>query len=144
LEPLGNIAAEAADAISRAQAARVGNSGCTIRVLTHVAAFVAQPDHVALFINVTNLSTDSECEVTHVWLDTAPQTHALRPERPLPVRLLPLGTWETWIYIGQLPGHPTADIFGSARVRLSTGDVFASNENPDVPEQGFVPGAKWR
>jgi hypothetical protein len=107
----------------------------------HLASFVEAPERAAFFINVTSLRAEGEIEVTHVWIETAPRTHATPDARPLPVRLRPLESWETWIYVDELPSVPGPGIYDIARVRLSTGEILASKANVDVPEIGFVPGA---
>jgi hypothetical protein len=110
-----------------------------VRVLVHAACFVEEPERPAYFINVTNLFTDRDCEVTHVWIETSPRTYAMPPTRPLPVRLRPFASWETWVYIDALPSIEANTIYGMARVRLSTGEEVPSTQNADVPELGFVP-----
>src|SRR5438128_1092301 len=73
-----------------------------LRFTVHTAAFLpsARP---AFFLNATNLSRDREIELTHVWLASSPAIAALQPERPLPKRLKPDETWETWIYADEVP-----------------------------------------
>lgn len=141
LEPAGNVAAETADAIAKLLRPSPVAENCAPRVLTHLAVFDGLPTRPALFINVTNLSPTAPCEITHVWLETEPKAHVLRRERTLPTRLRPQESWETWLFLDELPAHAPSDLFNSARVRLSTGQVLASQRNESVPDQGFVPGA---
>jgi hypothetical protein len=96
----------------------------------HLACFVDLPERAAFFINVTNLCVERETEVTHVWMETSPRTHVTPHARPLPVRLRPFESWETWIYFDELPSIPDLGVYELARVRLSTGEVFASRQAP--------------
>jgi hypothetical protein len=94
-----------------------------------------------LFINATNLSQSLEREITHIWVETDPKIHIMNDKRPLPRRLKPQETWETWIDIWQLPEDLLNDrLSTSVRARLSTGEVISGVLNEDVPEQGFIPG----
>lgn len=140
LEPAGNIAAEVAAEVCKLRRAAPNGTRSNVRVLMHLACFVEAPQRPAFFINVTNLRAEGEVEVTHVWMESPPRTHATPDERPLPVRLRPLESWETWIYVDELPSVPGPDTYEMARVRLSTGEVLASKANAAVPETGFVPG----
>jgi len=141
LRPAGSIAAETAAAIAGMASKSATSASPSARVLTHVAVFRGLVTRPAFFINVTNLSTSTACEVTHVWLETVPEAHVLRQERPLPARLPPLASWETWLFLDEVPTNTANDLFTSARVRLSTGDILTSSHNESVPDQGFVPGA---
>ena len=90
---------------------------------------------------MTNLSRDSDAEVTHIWIEAQPRIHVLNDRRPLPKRLKPQETWETWIELWDLPSELLNDrIYSLVRARLSTGMVVESKKNEDVPEQGYVPG----
>lgn len=114
-----------------------------VEVRVHRASFVNGnvygPD--CYFINVTNLSPDREVEITHVWFEWSPQIHVIRAERPLPRRLKLDESWETWLEINELPSSIVEhDVFELGRVRLSTGQVFRSKRNEDVPSMGLVPG----
>jgi hypothetical protein len=92
------------------------------------------------FINATNLS-HVEIVITHVWFDCGgQQIHALQSSRPLPKRLQPNETWETWIEVNRLPVWVYRNPYGLARARLSNGTIVESQENKNVPEEGFVPG----
>jgi hypothetical protein len=85
-------------------------------------------------------SEDRDIVITHVWFEATPRVFALPPARPLPVRLKPYETWETWLELEAIPSTIQDNLFGMARVRLSTGQVISSVENVGVPERGFVPG----
>jgi len=142
LDPVGNMAAEVAAAVSSLGSLATDPTRSSVRVLIHLAGFVDSPERAAFFINITNLGVDRETEVTHVWMETSPRTHVTPDARPLPVRLRPFESWETWIYFDQLPSIPNSEVFELGRVRLSTGEVFASTASAGVPELGFVPGEK--
>lgn len=142
LDPVGNVAAETAAAVSKLRSAARKPAGPSVRVLVHIASFVEAPERPAIFINLTNLSVDREVEITHVWMETSPRTHVTSDARPLPVRLRPAESWETWVYFDEFPSIPDPGIYQMARVRLSTGEVMTSTARTEVPELGFVPGAK--
>jgi serine/threonine protein kinase len=119
---------------------RSGTSAHPIRLAVHVAVFVGST-RLGFFINATNLSQSLEREITHIWIEGDPKIHVMNDRRPLPKRLKPQETWETWIDLWQLP----QDIFNDGlhtrvRARLSTGEVVSAVLNEDVPEQGFIPG----
>jgi hypothetical protein len=110
-----------------------------LRLTVHRAFFVPSGPE-CFFINATNLSRDCDLVVTHVWIATAPTVHVIRRERPLPKRLAPQETWETWIRVEDVPtGHRDA-VFELGRARLSTGEVVHSRHNEGVPAYGTVPG----
>jgi hypothetical protein len=94
------------------------------------------------FINLTNLSPRRAIEVTHVWYEDGPQhIPIIQRSRALPVRLEPDQSWETWIEESVLANaSPRADTFQRFRARISTGAVFTSSWNDDVPAVGTVPG----
>jgi hypothetical protein len=110
-----------------------------LRFTAHKAVFLCT-GREAFFLNATNLSKDREIEVTHVWLATSPPIPAMQPERPLPKRLKPDETWETWIYADQVPRHLHELVVSLARARLSTGKQIRAKANVDVPPIGAVPG----
>lgn len=111
-----------------------------VRLTVHFAHF-ARTGMRCCFINATNLARDVDIELTHVWIDTNPQVHARNPDRPLPKRLRPHESWETWIPCHKLPPELFEDRFYTlARARLSTGQVVASVRNETVPERGTIPG----
>jgi hypothetical protein len=140
LEPVGNVAAEVAAAVATLSGARMAGREPDVRVLMHAAYFEHEPDRPAFFVNVTNLAPDRDVEVTHVWIESTPKAHVIHPMRPLPARLRPRESWETWVYFDQLPAIATEDAYGLARVRLSTGEVIESTHNAQVPDFGYVPG----
>jgi hypothetical protein len=108
-----------------------------VRVRVHLAFFV-NGRVPFLFVNVVNLSHDREIEITHVWFDLEPELYVVLDERPLPKRLRPDESWETWIEAAKLvhEAHPET----LARVRLSSGKVIKSRRNANVPSLGYVPG----
>jgi len=73
-----------------------------IQFLMHHAFFL-HTGEAAYFFNVTNLSRDRDTEITHVWLALNGEIPVLNPDRPLPRRLRPDETWETWVPADQLP-----------------------------------------
>ncbi len=93
-----------------------------------------------VFVNVTNRSSKTDIEVTHVGFQTKPATPVLNPDRPLPKRLRPDESWETWLPVTRLPLSELARVPWLGRVRLSTGRTIRTRENRSVPEAGFVPG----
>ena len=124
-DPVGRFrtAAEMATRL-RAVAATAGTPDCPVRLRAHTAAFVGSM-RAALFINATNHSETADREVTHVWVETTPRVFAENDRRPLPKRLRPQETWETWVHLDQLPaGVPTDRLPGLVRARLSTGEVL--------------------
>jgi len=110
-----------------------------LRFTVHRAAFVPS-GREAFFLNATNLSKDREIELTHVWLACSPPIAALQPERPLPKRLKPDETWETWIYADAVPRNLHEAVFDLARARLSSGKELKAKLNLGVPPVGTVPG----
>lgn len=114
-----------------------------VRLTVHRAVFTSNGLE-CFFINATNLSENQELEVTHVWLDTHPQIPVLQRDRPLPRRLKPNESWETWIEVSQVPADLHESIYTLARARLSHGQILKSKKNADVPETGEVPGGPIR
>jgi serine/threonine protein kinase len=113
-----------------------------VRLAVHIAAFFAST-RVALFINATNLSPTLEREVTHIWVEAEPRIHVMNDKRPLPKRLKPQETWETWIALQELPPQLLLEdrLHTHVRARLSTGEIISADINESVPEEGFIPGA---
>lgn len=111
----------------------------SVRVLCHRAFFLPNGPE-CYFINVTNLSLKRDAVITHVWMENEGQLPILNPHRPLPKRLRPEETWETWIDVAQLPISIKTDAFGLARVRLSNSRIIKSKKNNNVPIAGDVPG----
>jgi hypothetical protein len=112
-----------------------------LRVRVHRAFFQGLQTKF-YFVNVTNLSKTRELEITHVWFDTDPRIVVMQPQRPLPKRLKPDETWETWLPVHVISKHTAPDVYELARVRLSNGTVVRSKENKNVPPAGTVPGGK--
>jgi hypothetical protein len=98
-----------------------------------------QPDHV--FVKITNQSR-ADVEVTHIWFATTPEIHVLSSRRPLPARLRPDETYETWTAVSELPQRD--GIESLARVRLSSGRTVKSRPNKNVPPFGYVAGGGSR
>jgi hypothetical protein len=121
----------------RAWSAVVGRR--RLSLLVHQAYFAAT-GKACYFLNVTNLSADRELEITHVWFDLEPQVHAVVHDRPLPKRLKPEETWETWVEAERLPTDLGKKLFTLGRARLSSGGIVKSSKNRNVPSQGAVPG----
>jgi hypothetical protein len=89
-------------------------------------------------VKVENHSSD-DIEITHIWFDTNPQVHILSHRWPLPARIRPKQTYETWCPITDLP--QIAGIEELARVKLSTRrKPLKSKPNRHVPPFGAVAG----
>ena len=112
----------------------------SVRVLCHRAFFLPNGPE-CYFINVTNLSLQRDAEVTHVWIESGNEIPVLNLSRPLPRRLRPEETWETWIEVERLPIPVREDAFKLARVRLSNGRIIKSKKNENVPIAGYVAGS---
>jgi hypothetical protein len=116
----------------------------TIAFRVHRAHFVGVPKE-CYFINLTNLSPRRTLEITHIWYED--ETHHIpvhQALRPLPVRIDTDQSWETWIEAMELPARYRGDAFERFRARISTGRVFASQQNFDVPPIGSVSGGPVR
>jgi serine/threonine protein kinase len=132
----------ASQASTRLRAARQELSALrdSVRVAVHVAAF-AGSQRFALFINATNLSQSVDRELTHVWIEAEPKIHVVNEKRPLPKRLKPQETWETWVELWQIPSQLLRGPFQTlVRAKLSNGEIISAVLNENVPEYGFVPG----
>ena len=104
-----------------------------VRVLAHRAYFIGNPvEH--FFLKVVNVTPGTDVEVTHVWYENGGRVDIL--SRPLPVRLQPSKTWETYVPTSSIPDD--ADVFQHFHALISTGEVFASIHNKDVPPVGYV------
>jgi hypothetical protein len=117
----------------------------SVRVLVHLASF-DRDGRECYFVNVTNLSRNRTIEITHVWFDTTRPVSCSPVERPLPKRLSPDESWETWADAGQVLSSPVdttrkSTPFDLARVRLSTGKVIKSQKNRNVPPEGSIAGS---
>lgn len=112
-----------------------------LKVRVHRACFLEDKMNVYYFINITNISYRREVELTHVWYeDRDHNVSVMQPTRILPKRLQLDESWETWIPVKQIPENARHSAFESFRVRISTGDEFASIANSSVPHEGYVPG----
>jgi hypothetical protein len=103
-------------------------------------AYFAGTGRACYFLNLTNRSNQRDIEVTHVWFAVEPEVHAHPSDRPLPKRLKPDETWETWVEADRIPSLVGERIFTLGRARLSTGRILRSQKNEHVPTQGMVPG----
>jgi hypothetical protein len=110
-----------------------------VRVLVH-AAMHLDTEQICFFVNVTNLSPARDVEITHVWLDDRARLPVFNAERPLPRRLRPDESWETWLPWVHVPPDLLSTALASFRVRLSTGATIKSSPNRDVPHIGDIPG----
>ncbi|HEV7921815.1 MAG TPA: hypothetical protein VGR02_13585 [Thermoanaerobaculia bacterium] len=110
-----------------------------VRVLVHLGAHLSSGE-IAYFVKIVNLSSARDVEVTHVWLEAEPDVPLLQEDRPLPVRLQPDQTWETWLPIKRVPASILAQVPTRVRVQLSNGSVFKSKLNKKVPDLGYVAG----
>ena len=108
--------------------------------LTVHRAYFQSPRIECFFINATNIAVQEELEITHVWIETKPPFHIIQHDRPLPKRLKPQETWETWARVSDLGSRAEQVLFTLARARLSTGVVIHSIKNEGVPMFGTVPG----
>lgn len=111
-----------------------------VRVRTHIASLLDDGE-ASVFINVTNRSSRRELEVTHVWLETTPNVDVVNAQRPLPKRLRPDESWETWIPLTTIPSAYLAEVLRLARVRFSSGRVVKGRPNRAVRPFGYIPGA---
>lgn len=112
-----------------------------IRFTVHRAFFINSRIE-CYFLNVTNLSSKKEIEITHLWFEDRPQIPVINYDRPLPKRLKPDEPWESWIRITSIPDWIKENPYNKARLRISTGRVIKSKENKNVPETGSVPGGE--
>jgi hypothetical protein len=118
------------------------NQDRIVKLRVHRAYFTGNPQEY-YFVNVTNLSANRSVEVTHVWYqDTIHHIPVHQTSRPLPVRLKPDQSWETFIAIHTLPELFRENAHNFFRTRLSTGDVVRSERNVNVPPIGVVPGGQ--
>lgn len=111
-----------------------------LRLTVHIACFVGSYTP-CFFINATNLCRDVDIEITHIWFESNPKVFAANADRPLPKRLRPHETWETWVSLTQFSSeHLHEGLYHLARARLSTGEIISSTKNESVPDEGYVPG----
>jgi len=107
----------------------------TLRLLVHRAFFDQNPiEH--FFVKIVNITSDADVEVTHVWYQNGARVDILA--RLLPVRLRPSEMWETYIPTHSIPRG--TDVFRNFHALISTGEVFVSVQNKDVPPRGYVAG----
>lgn len=107
-----------------------------VQVRVHKAYFVNNPvQH--FFIKIVNRTRGVPVEVTHVWYNNGTNSvHFLTPQ--LPRRLEESEPFEIWIPVAGIPEND--DIFQHFQVMVSTGEVFTSKQNVDVPPFGSVAG----
>jgi hypothetical protein len=110
-----------------------------LRLTVHRAYFLPHGPE-CFFVNATNLSDSREIEITHIWFEGHPQIAVLHADRPLPKRLRPDETWETWIAVEAVPDPDHEQVYSRARARLSNGKVVRSAKNKQVPYTGTIPG----
>lgn len=107
-----------------------------VRVLVHKGYFEGNPvQH--FFIKIINTMRDTDVEVTHTWYENDGETVDILAA-PLPRRLKPSETYETWVPVADIPQHE--NVFQHFRAEVSTGEVFASQQNVNVRPRGFVAG----
>lgn len=116
-----------------------GTGPAKLRLTVHRGYFAVSGVE-CFFLNATNLSARDELEMTHVWLETIPPFYIMHKDRPLPKRLKPQETWETWVRTNDVQWEKAQEASTLARARLSTGVVVHSVANEEVPEVGTVPG----
>lgn len=113
-----------------------------LRVLVHRAYFLDSRGEPAgdeqFFVKVTNLSRERDLEITHIWFDTEPQAHILNVARPMPARLRPDETFETWTPVSSVPVVQEPEWL--VRVLMSSGATVESRLNRKVPPVGYVAG----
>ncbi|MBW4634675.1 MAG: hypothetical protein KME30_23035 [Iphinoe sp. HA4291-MV1] len=112
-----------------------------LKLRVHRAMFVKSMIE-CYFVNLTNLSPNRALEVTHVWYEDEEKHFIplIHPSRLLPVRLELEQSWETWIAVENLPRATQNNAYQNFRARISTGAIFKSEANPNVPPYGTVPG----
>jgi hypothetical protein len=108
-----------------------------IELRVHRAAFLADSDVEAWFLNIWNASPEASVQVTHVWIEASTGDIPALVKR-LPVVIEPNRQWETWIEVGQVPAE--TDALRAARAQLADGTVIKSVPRKDVPPAGMVPG----
>ena len=105
-------------------------------MIVHKAYFIGNPiEH--FFIKIVNATGDADVEITHAWYENE-QISVEILSAPLPKRLKPFETYETWVPVTGIP--ESEDCFQRFRVVASTGEVYTSRLNIDVRPLGFVAG----
>jgi len=117
--------------------------GGKLRLTVHRAYFLATGTE-CFFVNATNILSEGDLEITHVWFATNPEVYVINPDRLLPRRLKPQETWETYVRVAVIPPAALDQVYTFARARLSTGEIIQSSKNIDVPNYGTVPGGSLR
>ena len=112
-----------------------------LKLRVHRAMFVESMIK-CYFVNLINLSSNRSLEVTHVWYEDEEKhfISLIHPSRLLPVRLELDQSWETWIAVENLPRAIRNNAYQNFRARISTGAIFKSEANPNVPPYGTVSG----
>jgi hypothetical protein len=115
------------------------NNPTTIRFRTHQAVFSHSPV-LFYFLTITNLQ-HQPIEITHIWYQDINHHIAIQSQsRPLPKRLDVNEEWETWLSIDNIPEEFRHNAYDFFRIRLSTGEVFASSKDDTTPPIGTIPG----
>ena len=117
--------------------------GGKLRLTVHRAYFLATGTE-CFFVNATNILSEGDLEITHVWFATNPEVYVINPDRLLPRRLKPQETWETYVRVAAIPPTALDQVYTFARARLSTGEIIKSSKNIGVPNFGTVPGGPLR
>lgn len=104
-----------------------------LRVLVHRGYFSGNPVEY-FFIKIVNITSKVNIVVTHVWYKNGQRIDILN--RPLPVRIKSNGIWETFIPSVNITNEN--DVFQHFHVLISTGEVFDSEHNKDVPPVGYI------
>lgn len=110
-----------------------------VRLTVHRALLQQPYSQDCYFVNATNLG-DRAVELTHVWFATDVPVYQHNDLRPLPKRLEPDESWETWFPVAAIPVGE-GEAFRLARARLSNDKVVKSRKRENVPLYGMVPGA---
>lgn len=106
------------------------------KVLVHKAYFIGNSTQ-NFFVKITNITSESDIEITHVWYESGNFSVDILVTK-LPKRLKPFETHETWIPVSKIPNH--VNVFQNFRVVISSGEVFASQQNLEVRPFGYVAG----
>jgi hypothetical protein len=93
------------------------------------------------FVKVVNASPQRDIEIAHIFIEHAPPVHIVNTSRPLPRRLKPDETYETWQQLSTLPPDIRNNAFSLFRVQLSNDKIYKSFKNTKVPNRGFVAGS---
>jgi len=110
-----------------------------VRVTVHTGYWPPNPE-LFVFVTVVNRSLSREVEIGAVWFEGKHRIPVEVPSRPLPKRLKPDESWETWIPFNAVRQISTVHLHNAACVRLSTGKVIHSIRNATMPPAGRPPG----